>query len=630
MSGICAVWNKRGEGPQQLSIAIDSLTGALSLGSEARETKISGTLGIGVSSRFASQQIYRDERILLACDCDLDNEDALRGLIGASAPVPESMRTASLVAALYERFGEAFVEKLSGAFSVILWDATQRVLLAAIDHFGVQRLVYHEDEKSLLIASRVDALARQENYDFKVNPRAIANTLNFTTGLAPETAFIGIKRLSPGTLLIGSEGKIRFKQYWDMRYEPDAHADEDRLALELEAVVEQAVAANCKNHSFEELGAYLSGGTDSSTVAGMMTRAAGGPVQAFSIGFQEQPFNEMEYADLAAKRFAAQHRSYYVSPQDCFDALPQMVRYFDEPFGNSSAIATYFCARLAAQSGVKVLLAGDGGDELFGGNERYRTDKIFASYQGVPRVLRKGLIEPVLALVPGNHGPVGKVRRYVRRANLAPMERFCSYQFLAVHPPAEVFDQEFLAEIGDYSFLDIPTRHYANASASNHLDRLLYVDVKITLADSDLPKVTCMSELAGIRTRFPFLHRSVAEFSGRIPPGLKVKGMEKRYLFKRAFRNLLPIEIIQKKKHGFGIPVADWIKSDPQIRDLTRDVLFSQRTSQRGYFKRQFTEDLFRKHESEPSPYYGDTIWTLLVLELWHRQVVDEKARVMA
>lgn len=608
---------------------VAALTEGLSMADERLETESGETAGVGVSSRFAIQQIYRDDRVLMACDADLDNEDELKDLVRESAPGPVNAGTARLVADLYERFGEAFVERLSGAFSVILWDRARRTLLAAIDRFGIHRLVYYADGNSVLVASRVDALARIDDVDLGVNPRAVANTLNFTTGLAPETAFKQIKRLGPGSLLIAQRGEIRLRQYWDMRYDSDARADENRLAKELESVVEKAVATTCKGRSFGELGAFLSGGTDSSTVVGMMTRAAEGPVNAFSIGFGEQSFNEMAYAELAAKQFGARHHTYYVSPQDCFDALPRMVRYFDEPFGNSSAIATYFCARLAAQHGVSVLLAGDGGDELFGGNERYRTDKIFESYKSVPRAIRKGLIEPLLKLTPRS-GPFRRAHGYVRRANMPAMERFSSYQFLAAHPAREIFEPGFLEEIGDYSFLDIPSRYYADAKASRHLDRLLYVDMKITLADSDLPKVTCMSEMAGIRTRFPFLHRSVAEFSGRIPARLKVKGFEKRYLFKRAFRNLLPIEIIRKAKHGFGIPVAEWIKSDPRMRELARDVLLSRRAFERGYFRRSFIEELFRRHENDASTYYGDILWTFLTLELWLRLRVDERVSVPA
>jgi asparagine synthase (glutamine-hydrolysing) len=186
-----------------------------------------------------------------------------------------------------------------------------------------------------------------------------------------------------------------------------------------------------------------------------------------------------------------------------------------------------------------------------------------------------------------------------------------------------VLHPDFLDEVAGYSLLETPTRYYEQAPASDHLDRLLYVDVKMTLGDSDLPKVTQMSELAGIQTRFPFLDRAVAEFSGRVPAGLKVKGFDKRYLFKRAFRNLLPEEIIRKKKHGFGIPVSVWLKTDKKLREMSHDLLFSSRALGRGYFRRDFVEDLIRKHEADDSTYYGDTVWTFLALELWHRQFVD-------
>jgi len=362
----------------------------------------------------------------------------------------------------------------------------------------------------------------------------------------------------------------------------------------------------------------------------MMSRMGQGAPRAFSIGFQEQPFNELGYAEIAAKRFGAEHHTYLVGPEDCFAALPQMVRSFDEPFGNSSAIPTYFCARLAAEAGVKVLLAGDGGDELFGGNERYATDKIFQAYHSIPGPLRKGLIEPLLRLAPFEGGLPGRAHRYVRRANMDPIARLLSFQFLATHAREEVFEAGFLQMLSGYSITDIASHYYATAPAKDSLDRILYTDVKITLGDSDLPKVTRMCELAGMQVRFPFLDRSVADFSGCIPAKLKVKGFEKRYLFKRAFRNLLPAEIIAKKKHGFGIPVSTWLKSDPKFRELAHDVLLSRRAFERNYFRRPFIEELFRKHQTDESPYYGDTLWTFLTLELWHRQTVDQPAGVAA
>ena len=623
MSGICGGWQREG--------AISGLLAAVNNGfsfpsGQRYQQETDRNAGVGAAAQYEIQQAYRNDRILLACDAVLYNEDELRGLVDenegdAGAPV------AALLAVLYERFGSDFVARLRGDFSIVLWDIRQKQLLAAVDGFGVKRLVYYQDAGRLLIASRIDALLESGVISREVNPRAIARYLNFSVNLAPETIFQQVQRLLPGTMMLVSEGRVRIETYWDMRYGAVTDTNEDSLCRKLEAVVEKAVAAHCKNDSFDTLGAYLSGGTDSSTVTGMMTRTGRGTVRTFSIGFEEQPFNELGYAEIVAKRYQTDHHTYLLGPEECFKVLPDMVRAFDEPFGNSSAIPTYFCGRLAAQNGVKALLAGDGGDELFGGNEWYATDRIFQIYQDVPRALRKGLIEPVLDRLPVKNGIVARARSYVRRSNLPGLERLMSYHFLCAHDAATIFEGDFLRALGGYSVMEGPARYYQQAKAREHLDKVLYSDVKIVLGDSDLPKVTRMSELAGIQSRFPFLDRNVAEFSGCIPAGLKVKGFQKRYLFKRAFRNVLPEEIIKKKKHGFGIPVSIWLKSDARFRELSRDTLLSQRAFERGYFKRDFIEDLFRKHESDDSSYYGDTLWSFLALELWHRQAVDVLAR---
>lgn len=586
--------------------------------------------GVGVCARFESQQIHRTPRVLCVCDADLDNEAELRKLVGEVDSAAEAAPAASLLAALYDRFGEGFIEKLRGGFSFILWDCRERRMIAAVNHFGVKRLAYYQDGNMTLVASRLDALIRVDEVSRKINPRAIANILNYSVSPGPETSFAAIHRIPPGSVLIASARQSTVRKYWDMGYYAGGDTNEERLSRELDQVVERSVAGKCITPSFDRVGAFLSGGTDSSTIVGMMSRLQRGPAQAFSIGFREQPFNEMEYAELAARKFQARHHTYFVSPQDCLEALPQMVRYFDEPFGNSSSIPTYFCARLAAQNGMKVLLGGDGGDELFGGNEAYRTEKIFEFYQEIPAALRKGLIEPVLNRLPFENGLVGKARRYVGRSNLPRVERMLSYHFLCTHASQDVFDAGFLGELADYSVYRAIERHYSQAPARNPLDRRLYADVKTTLGDSDLPKVTGMAELAGIQVRFPFLDVAVAEFSGRVPAHLKVKGLEKRYLFKRAFRDLLPPEIIRKRKHGFGIPVATWMTTDPAMREFSRDVLLSSRARERGYFRQEFVAGLIRKSEADETTYYGDMLWVFLMLELWHREFLDRPVAVGA
>lgn len=613
MSGICAVWRK--ENPAGLADTLASAGSGLCLtATERLEKKTSESAGVIISQAFDTQQVFENERLLVACDADLYD----------TGGDPAVSNTAALLAGMYEQHGCGFVERLRGGFSVVLWDRRERKLVAAVDGFGINRLVYFENREVFLVGSRIDAILRAARISPEIHPRAIANFLNFGVNLLPQTVFENVQRLAPGTLLVASERGKRIERYWDMRYGVEGDSNEKRLSQELEEVVERAVTANCQDQHPSRVGAYLSGGTDSSTVVGMMSRVRRDPVKAFSIGFEEERFNELGYAGITARKFHADHHTYLVSANDCIEALPHMVRYFDEPFANSSAIPTYFCGRLAAQNGVKVLLSGDGGDELFGGNERYLTDKIFQTYQSVPRVMRKALIEPVLNRLSIESGPLGAARKYVRRANMPACDRYFSYNFLRAHSPEEVFRKDFLEALGGYSVLEIPERYFNDAPARDHLDRLLYIDVKITLGDSDLPKVTQMSELAGIRTRFPFLDRTVAEFSGRIPARLKVKGLNKRHLFKRAFRNLLPPEVIKKKKHGFGIPVSTWLKSEPRLREFSRDILFSARALDRGYFQRTFLEDLIRRHEADDTSYYGDTLWSFFVLELWHRQFVDQ------
>src|ERR1022692_3102360 len=268
MSGICAVWRK--QSPGRVADTLASIQAGLSIAKEERFARESEQgAGVGVSARFEEQQIYKDDGVLLACDAELLNEKELWESLGRKPEGDAGKRTAALMAQLYARFGSGFVEKLRGGFSVVLWDWRERRMLAAIDGFGIKRLAYYQDEKVLLIGTRVDALARTGDADLKINPRAIVNVLNFSANLAPETIFAKIQRLVPGVVLVAANGQVRLEKYWDMRYGLTDGSDEAWLSRELESVVERSVAAHCKDDSFSGLGAFLSGGTDSSTVVGM-------------------------------------------------------------------------------------------------------------------------------------------------------------------------------------------------------------------------------------------------------------------------------------------------------------------------------------------------------------------------
>ena len=375
-------------------------------------------------------------------------------------------------------------------------------------------------------------------------------------------------------------------------------------------------------HRSIETGAYLSGGTDSSSVVAFMNERQS-PVNTYTIFFTEAVYSEIGFARTTAEHFRANHHELSLTSRDTYDAIPKIMEYYDEPFANSSAIGAYHCARMARESGVTTLLAGDGGDELFAGNERYATDKRFSLYQHVPAILRKSLIEPIAALLPQNESRLSLPRRYVKRANIPLPRRIYSYHLLLSTPPQEMFEPDLLQSTPPESWLNVAEEHFRSAVAANDLNRLLYLDVKMTLADNDLRKVLGTAEMAGVRARFPLLDYKLAELSGRVPASLKMRGFEKRFIFKEAMKDILPHNVLYKKKHGFGVPVALWFLQDPRLESLVSDVLMDSRTRQRGYFRPAFLDHLLKLHRGKDAHFYGEILWYLVALELWHRQHLE-------
>jgi asparagine synthase (glutamine-hydrolysing) len=419
---------------------------------------------------------------------------------------------------------------------------------------------------------------------------------------------------------VWDDGRTTLHRYWDVTYS-ERSLGRMAAARAVYGQTAEAVRQTLTGLDTKQTGAFLSGGTDSSVVVGLMSRLTDERVQAFSIGFQEAQYNELEYAELAARHFDAAHYTRIVTADEALQFLPDIVSAYDEPFGNNSALPAYLCARHAREAGVRMLLAGDGGDEIFGGNERYRRESILARYHLIPRALRLGLIEPVVRRFPAEApGLPGKARRYVERASLPNPDRFYSSEFFVSQNRQWLLHPDFQALTTPDWPLRVARGHYEAARSTGELNRLLHVDLKITLADNDLFKVARTAEAAGLGVRFPLLDHPLVEFMATLPAWHKVRGGEKRYIFKQAFRQLLPREILAKVKHGFGLPTSDWLKRHPGFRELGRDTLLSRRSLERGYFAPGAVEELFRLHEADHTPFYGDRLWTLLMLELWHER----------
>jgi asparagine synthase (glutamine-hydrolysing) len=602
---------------------LEAMVGALAIDTgDVRAICATSQGRFGAISGIGTTSLASSDTVAVVCDADLYNLDELQSNI--SAGLPQS-NVAGLIATLYLERGNSFLQSLRGVFSIAIWDERSRTLLLARDRFGVQPLCYAASASEIVFASHPRGILASGRVKKEVNLPAIADFLNYSVVPAPETSFQNVRKLNPGEYLVWKDGELKSAQYWDMQYPEDARGSHEQLARELLGSMEDAVRVTSRDLDPRRSGCFLSGGTDSSSIVGLLAGIEKEQVNTFSVGFSEERFNELEYAHLASRHFKTSHHESILGPDAAYDTISRIVAAYDEPFANASAIPTFWCAELARKKGMDVLLAGDGGDELFGGNERYRKHQIYSFYGKLPRPLRQSIIEPVLYAFPDSSKVLGKVQRHIRWANIPNPERYSQRRMIQEFPLEQVLGPS-LPIPNDR--LAIVRSYYERAPAKSELNRLLYIDVKMTLGDDDLRKVVRTAELVGLKVRFPFLDHRLAEFSGGLPANLKVRGLDKRYLFKRATRNLLPRAIIKKKKHGFALPIGLWLKTDAQLREMSRDLFSDPKTYQRGYFRKEFIEQLIADFDRDQTPYsiyYGELLFEFLMLELWHRCHVEER-----
>jgi asparagine synthase (glutamine-hydrolysing) len=400
--------------------------------------------------------------------------------------------------------------------------------------------------------------------------------------------------------------------YWVPRFVEPERADFATLAASFRKHVRDAVAAQLDG---SKPACFLSGGTDSSTVAGMVKDVVG-RAATYSIGFEAEGYDEMQFARIAAKRFGTEHHEYYVTPDDLVQSIPAVAAHYDQPFGNSSVLPAYYCAKMARDDGVTRLLAGDGGDELFGGNARYAKQRVFGWYAAVPAPLRRGLLEPVLERTPVGSLPLAKKgRSYVEQAKVPLPDRMQQYNLLLRLGLADVFTPDFLAQVDPTDALRQQQGVWQQVPAASALNRMLAYDWRYTLAEADLPKVRGSTQLAGVVVGFPFLEQALVDFSLRLPTNYKLKGLRLRWFFKEALRGFLPDEIITKKKQGFGLPFGVWATRHPGLRAFARDSLQSLAT--RGIVREPFVRALLDERLPEHPGYYGEMVWILMMLEQW-------------
>lgn len=536
---------------------------------------------------------------------------------GVLAEQHESAGPADALRLAYRLHDLELFEHLSGTFAFAVVDRPRRRLLLAIDRMGIHSLCYADVAgDGLVYGTTADMVRAHPQVGASVPLQAVYGYLHAYVCRSPHTIYAEQRKLGPAQYLLWQEGRSRVGSYWRMPFTPDRERRPEELGEELVAQVRRAVRACVPTGDASVTGAFLSGGLDSSTVAGMLSEVTAAPADTFTIGFDEASYDEMTYAEAVIRRFGTRAHRHYLTADATADLVPRVAAYYDEPFGNSSALPAHLCAAEARAAGMARLLAGDGGDEVLAGNSRYLEQGLPGRYAGLPEPLRSSLRLVVFNMPLLRETAFwGRAQRYIARADTPLPERLEAYNFYQLSRMSEVFEPEALRTLD----LDLPWREmreiYAGCVSGDSLQCMMHLDLKQALADADLKKVTGMCELAGIDVAFPFLDDDLVAFCATIPPELHLKGGRLRAFYKEAFEDFLPPEVIGKKKHGFGMPFYEWTREHPRLRELAYDSLGALR--RRHYLRREFIDDVMSHHaRPEPTPYDG-LVWDLMMLELW-------------
>ena len=514
----------------------------------------------------------------------------------------------------YRKQGTAFGSGLHGTYALAVVDTAAPQLLLVNDRMAMLGWCYAEQDGRIRVSDRADTIADGSD----IAAQAVFTYLFNHVIPSPDTIFHGVRRLPPAHRLLAREGSLTVQAHWQPVFVEATAPDFGALKEQFRELLQSAALRDAQRLGGAQVGTFLSGGTDSSTVSGMLRQATQAPVHAYSIGFDADGYDEMEYARIAARHFGLEHHEYYLTPDDVATGMPLVATHYDQPFGNSSAVAAYHCARVAREDGRTALLAGDGGDELFGGNTRYAKQALFGLYDRVPapvRALMQTLLDNRLAeSIPG----VSKAASYVQQARVPMPDRLQMYNLLLRLGLDQVLTPGFMAQVIPSHDMQAQRAEYARSEGATLVNRMLAFDWKYTLADNDLPKVVGTTALAGMATAFPLLSDELLDFSLQLPAHYKLNGQKLRWFFKEALRGFLPDQIISKKKQGFGLPFGVWALRNPQLLKLADDALasFSTRGVVAPAFMKRLRTELLPAHPG----YYGELVWIIAMLEFWLRE----------
>jgi len=562
-----------------------------------------------------------DGRKAVILNGEIYNFQALRQELEARGHRFSTRSDTEAIVHAYEEYGSRCVERLQGMFAFALWDEDNRRLLLARDRVGKKPLYYWQDGERLLFASELKAILQDASLKRAVNLEALDAYLSLGAVQAPLTILQGVFQLRPAHFMVWQDGTIQTAEYWDVPITGPVSRSEDQALEELGHVFGEAVRDRLV--SDVPIGAFLSGGVDSSAVVEAMTRLSGRSVVTTSIGFREQTFNELEHARAVAQAVSSDHHEVMVEARAA-EVLPRLAWHLDEPFADSSALPTYYVAK-AARERVTVALSGDGGDEVFAGYQRrYGLNRSEARLRRrLPGWLRHGVLGPLGRVYPKADWLPRPLRaRYFLQNLGTSFERayFADLCLLRDDEKAALLSPEVQGQLRGPEPFTAFSRHFERTRGLDDLSRLLYVDLKTWLANDMLVKVDRMSMAHGLEIRSPLLDQRVIEFAATVPSDLKYRGRTSKYLLKRYLEGRVPQSAIYRPKQGFEIPLARWLRSD--LRDLAQDLLFAPRSLGRGFIRPERLRALWRRHQGGIGN-HAPQLWSVMMLELWSRTFLD-------
>ena len=568
-----------------------------------------------------NQPIHNEDKtVWVVLNGEIYNYPELRTALEARGHRFYTQSDTEAIVHAYEEYGNDVPRHLRGMFAFAIWDAKRKRLLLARDRVGKKPLLYATVGRKLIFASEFQAILQHPDVSREVNLDAISHYLSFMCVPAPITAFAGVQKLEPGHVLTWQNGEVEVRRYWSLDFKNKIDIPEEEAAERVVDLLREAVRVRLM--SDVPLGAFLSGGIDSSAVVALMSELSSERVKTFSIGFEEEEFNEINHARRVAERFGTDHHEFIVRP-NAVEVLPTLVRHYGEPFADSSAIPTYYLSKMTRQH-VTVALNGDGGDECFAGYERYAAMRIAERYHRLPRLFREQVVEPALGAFP-EAGPtrslLGKARRFMDVVGRPTGERYLRWtSVFSEELKAELCTREFLRRTSKARPLGYVQPWFEGNGEIDVVDRALMADTSSYLPNDLLVKVDIASMAVSLEARSPFLDHHVMEFAASLPARYKLRGLTTKYLLKNALKGLLPGENLKRSKMGFGVPIGKWFRGE--LKSFLAETILSERALGRGYFKREAVRLLVDEHTNSRRD-HAHQLWTLLMLELWHQEFVN-------